>query len=929
MAQPMAEDKTLTAEKLYLVDGSGFIFRAYHSLPPLTNPQGTPVGAVYGFTNMLLKLVDEIEADHIAVIFDHARKNFRHEIYADYKANRPEPPEDLIPQFALVREATEALNLPAIEVEGFEADDLIASYAKAGREKGYEVVIVSSDKDLMQLVGDGVTMFDPMKNKTIGPEQVMEKFGVTPDKVIEVQALIGDSSDNVPGVPGIGPKTAAQLIEEYGDLEGVLSQAEGIKQKKRREMLIEHANLARISKELVTLKPDVPLPAALDVLDVKDPEAETVLNWLQAQGFKTLAARMKQHLLEQGQELVQLAEDDPLNAVTVEATDYSLVQTKAQLDAWLAEIREAGMVGFDVETTSLNAMQAELVGLSFATKPGRACYIPVAHQTASDGDLLSEGQEALPQLVLEEILPDLKSVLEDDSILKIGQNIKYDMLIMKKYGIAVGPVDDTMLISYLLDGSLHRHGLDALSERHLGVTPISFKQAMENLPKGATFADVPLEKACDYAAEDADLTLRLHQLLKPRLQELGMVALYERIERPLIATLVTMEYNGVAINPKILQGLSRDFAVRMEALEKEIHAIAGREFTIGSPKQLGEILFEDLGIAGGKKSKSGAYTTSATVLEKLAAEGHDIAQKVLQWRQVAKLRSTYTEALQKQIHPQTGRVHTSYAMTVTSTGRLSSTDPNLQNIPIRSEEGRHIRQAFVAKPGCTLLSADYSQIELRLLAHMAEIEPLQQAFREERDIHSMTAHQVLGMPLDAVDDDARRKAKTINFGIIYGISAFGLAERLGIGRKEAADYIDAYFEQYPGIRRYMERTKEQAREQGYVQTLFGRRCYTLGIQDKNPNMRQFAERAAINAPLQGTAADIIKKAMNRVCLSLNEAGLSQSLLLQVHDELVLEVPDERLDDVSNMVKRTMESVVALSVPLTVSVGQGPNWDASH
>ncbi len=931
--------------KLVLVDGSGYIFRAYHALPPLSRPDGTPVGAVLGFCNMLVKLKETIHADYLAVIFDAARITFRNDIYPDYKAHRPPAPEDLVPQFALVREATRALNIPAIEMSNYEADDLIGAYAKQGVAAGMDVLVVSSDKDLMQLIAEGVQLYDPMKQKPIGPEQVMEKFGVTPDKVIHVQALIGDSVDNVPGIPGIGPKTAAELINQYGTLEELLARAGEIKQPKRRESLIEFADKARISFKLVQLDCDMPLPQPIESLQAREPEQSVWLEFLRAQNFNALLKKME------GRGGVKSAAA-PASAATVAAvadkaeaiaTAYELVVDEARLLQWIATIEAAGVVAFDTETTSLDATQAELVGISLSVEAGTACYIPLAHVeqgaaiAASQGSLFGDapsGETAWVlrkgQLARERVLALLKPVLTNPAILKIGQNIKYDMLVLDKYGVSIAPVEDTMLLSYVLNAGLHGHGMDELSERYIGIKPIAYKDVVGTGKKQLGFAQVELDAARDYAAEDADITLRLQQVLKSKVIENKLLRVYESIERPLIPVIVTMEAAGVRVNPAVLEGLSVEFAAQMEKLEQEIHQLAGHPFNIGSPKQLGEVLFDEMGIAGGKKSsKTDAYATGADVLEELAAAGHALPARVLQWRQLAKLRSTYTEALMKQIHPQTGRIHTSYSMAVAATGRLSSSDPNLQNIPIRTREGKRIREAFIAAQGCKLISADYSQIELRLLADMANIDVLKQAFRDGADIHAATASQMFGVPQDQVDGELRRRAKSINFGIIYGISAHGLAINLGISRKEAADYIAAYFEKYPGIKAYMETTKAFAREHGYVETLYGRRVHVKDINASNPNFRAFSERAAINAPLQGTAADIIKRAMVSVYAELAEKFPAARMLLQVHDELIIEAPQAQAEDVAKLLKRVMQGAAHLSVPLLVEAGIGDNWGEIH
>jgi DNA polymerase-1 len=908
---------------VFLIDGSGFLFRAFHALPPMTRPDGTPVNAVFGFTNMLIKLIGDTDADHIAVIFDKARRTFRNDIYPEYKAHRPEPPEELIPQFALVREATRAFNVSCIELEGFEADDLIATYARLAREAGAEVTIVSSDKDLMQLVGDGVTMLDAMKNRVIGPREVEEKFGVGPDKVVEIQALAGDSVDNVPGVPGIGVKTAAQLIGEFGDLDTLLERASEIKQPKRRQMLIDHAEDARLSRELVRLRDDVPPPEPLASFAVAEPDPETLRGFLEAQAFKSLLAKIGV--------VASAASSTAPSTAGKEASAYELVQDEAALDRWIAEARDIGAVAVDTETTSLDALRAELVGVSLSVSPGRACYIPLAHRGEERLDLENDGGGGPPkQIPLQTALDKLKPLLADPAVLKIGQNIKYDMEVLGSHGVEVKPIDDTMVLSYVLDGGLHGHGMDELAQLHLGVQTIKYSDVCGSGRNQITFDRVPLDKALSYAAEDADVTLALHQLLKQRLVAERMVTVYETIERPLIPVLTDMERHGVLVDARVLTEVSKEFAQRMTELEAEIHRLAGRTFNVGSPKQLGEILFDEMSIQGGKKGKTGAYATGADVLEGLAAGGHDLPARVLDWRQLAKLKSTYADALIDQINPDTGRVHTSYAQTIASTGRLSSSDPNLQNIPIRTEEGRKIRRAFIAAPGHVLLSADYSQIELRLLAHVADIVALKDAFRDGVDIHAMTASQVFGVPVEGMDPMVRRRAKAINFGIIYGISAFGLARQLGISRGEAGAYIAAYFERFPGIADYMEATKKQARDQGFVTTLFGRKCHARGINDKNASVRGFAERAAINAPIQGGAADIIKRAMIRIPGALQDAGLSSvRMLLQVHDELIFEVPAADVEAAREVVTEVMGSVAQLDVPLTVDTGTGANWDDAH
>lgn len=1001
---------------VYLVDGSAYIFRAFHALPPMTRPDGTPVNAVFGFTNMLTKLVEDSGASFLAVIFDTARKTFRTEIYPDYKANRPPPPDELVPQFELIREATRAYSLPCLEMEGFEADDLIATYAKLAVEQGYEVTIVSSDKDLMQLVGPRVRMMDPMKNRFIGPEEVVEKFGVGPENVVDVQALLGDSTDNVPGIKGIGEAPAAALVREYGDLEKILEAVQntdavkadavlkaetcqkriyeiagrefGIGSPKQlKEVLIDELNLpvpkdkksgkpttnaaalnelaasgyeiaqqiidyrfyskvntsyaellyeeqgiARVSRELVTLRADVPVKGDIAQFQKKRPDPEVLIPWLEKQGFKSALSRA---LSEFGVE----AENSNPDAVTAPGEGaYELVQEEDALQGWIDEIQLAGVFAFDTETNSLDAMQADLVGLSLSVQGGRACYVPVAHISAGNqgndeldlGAIRSNVSPELPkQLARTRVIEMLKPLLEDPGILKVGHNIKYDMQVMARYGVEVGPIDDTMLLSYVLEGGLHGHGLDELAALHLGHTNIKFSEVAGTGKNQVSFDHVPLDKALDYAAEDAEVTGRLYRQLKPRISEERMTSVYETMERRLVPVLSDMERAGIIVDATFLKELSGDFEKRTADIAEDIYKLAGHEFNIGSPKQLGEVLFDEMGIQGGKKTKTGAYGTGADVLEGLAAEGLDLPRRVLDWRQLSKLRSTYTDALIKQINPATKRIHTSYAQAIASTGRLSSTDPNLQNIPIRTEEGRKIRQAFVPEKGHVLLSADYSQIELRLLAHVAGIEALREAFRDGKDIHAMTASEVFGIPIENMESSVRSRAKAINFGIIYGISPFGLARQLSIPQGEAKQYIDNYFKKFPGIRDYMETTKTFAREHGFVQTIFGRKCHTPGINDKNPARRNFSERAAINAPLQGAAADIIKRAMIGIPETLKELGLGARMLLQVHDELIFEVPEGEVDETAAIVTKKMEGAADLELPLVVDTGTGLNWDEAH
>ena len=930
---------------VYLVDGSGFIFRAFHALPPLNRADGTPVNAVLGFSNMLLKLVGETDADHIAVIFDASRLTFRNRLYDQYKAHRPEAPPELIPQFKLVREATEAFNIAQVEMVDYEADDLIATYARLARAAGATVTIVSSDKDLMQLVGEGVVMFDPLKQRLIGPDEVREKFGVGPEQVVDVQALCGDSVDNVPGVPGIGVKTAAELINTYGTLEVLLERAPEIKQPKRRQSLIDFAEQARISKTLVQLKADVEVPVPLADLCLRPSDPGKLLGFLQAQGFRQLVTRIQTRnpgvvatvaapATASGpasEAPMALSTETPVPPAAVEKR-YELVQTEADLDRWIARAYAEGTVAFDTETTALDAVLADLVGISLAVTPGEACYIPVGHVGEAAGELNLSGAEGPKQIAMASALARLKPLLEDPAVLKVAHNGKYDIQIFRTHGIEVAPVDCTMLLANTLEAGAHGMGMDELALIYFDYETIKYKDVAGSGKSHKGFAAVALDAARDYAAEDADITLRLHRLLKPRVVRERMATVYETIERPLMAVVATMERNGIKVDRTELMRLSADFGERMAEYEKQIHVLAGGVFNIGSPKQLGEVLFDSLQLPGGKKGKNGAYGTDAGILEELAAV-HELPRRVLDWRQLAKLKSTYADALVEQINPTTGRVHTSYSLAGAATGRLASTDPNLQNIPVRTEEGRKIRRAFVAEPGHVLLSADYSQIELRLAAHVADIPALKDAFRDGLDIHAMTASQVFGVPIEGMDPMIRRRAKAINFGIIYGISGFGLAQQLSISPGEASEFIKAYFLRFPEIRHYMDQTKAFCREHGYVQTIFGRKCHLPGIKDSNPARRAFSERAAINAPLQGAAADIIKRAMIRLPGRLAAEGLAARMLLQVHDELVFEVPEAEAARTIPVLKEVMEGacapIVELSVPLVVEVGQAHSWDEAH
>jgi DNA polymerase-1 len=1014
--KPVAKQPIRAGDHLILVDGSGFIFRAFHALPPLTRKSDQlPVGAVSGFCNMIWKLLQEGPTKapgphnsnkgptHFAVIFDYSAKTFRRDIYPDYKAHRPEPPSDLIPQFGLIRQATRAFNLACLEQEGWEADDLIATYAREAVEAGATVTIVSSDKDLMQLVGANVTMVDTMKNQSIDREAVKEKFGVYPEKMIDLQALCGDSTDNVPGVPGIGAKTAAQLLDEYGDLETLLARAGEIKQQKRRENLIAFADQARISRKLVELSSKVPLDAPLNDLAVEAIDGPKAVGFCKAMEFNALMKRVADktgtdidavepaeleiqgwpaddasgggapaHGPDMGpsrrpatrpapqdegsgevgkralhpevrasarleglgtpQALAEALKTKAL-ASKFEPEKYHCVRRLEDLTRWADAAREHGLMAIQLQTVGAGPMQAEICGIALALEPGFACYVPLGHR-AGDGDMFGGGLEK-DQIPLEFALAALKPVLEDRAVLKIGHNIKNDWLVLARHGIGTAPVDDTMLLSYALEAGLkrHGHGIAALSADHLAHEPIALKDVAGSGRDKVAFHGVPIDKATGYAAEDADIALRLWSTLKPRLAAQRVTRVYERLERPLVPVLARMERRGIKVDRQILSRLSGTFAQKAGAAEAEIYELAGRSFNIGSTKQLGDILFGEMGYSGGKKTKTGQWSTDVKVLDDLAAEGVPIAKKIVDWRQLTKLKSTYTDALPGYVHPETGRVHTDYALASTSTGRLSSSEPNLQNIPVRTEEGRGIRRAFIAEEGSKLVSADYSQIELRVLAHMADIPQLVKAFEDGLDIHATTASEMFGVPVEGMDPNVRRRAKAINFGIIYGISAFGLAAQLGIPRAEAADYINRYFERFPGIRDYMESTKAFCRERGYVETLFGRRAHYPDIRASQPSLRAFQERAAINAPIQGSAADIIRRAMIRMDEALAEAKLSARMLLQVHDELVFEAPDDEVEDTIPVIKQVMEGAalpaVDLRVPLHVDARAADNWEEAH
>jgi DNA polymerase-1 len=943
---PRANTQDGPAMRLYLVDGSGFIFRAFHALPPLTRKtDGLPIGAVSGFCNMLWKLLVDMKSQtdaptHLAVVFDHSEKTFRNKLYDQYKAHRPPPPEDLIPQFPLVREATRAFGVHALELPGYEADDLIAAYACKVRDMGGEVRIVSSDKDLMQLVGDRVSMLDTMKNLLIGPDQVFEKFGVFPDKVVDVQALCGDSVDNVPGAPGIGIKTAALLINEYGDLDTLLARAGEVKQDKRRQTLIDFADQIRLSRQLVQLDCDTPLPSPIDDLKVAEPDPMVLSEFLEVMELRTLGRRVAGGGTPSAQAATMAGAAAPKPASPaaapaqgpIDTTTYVCIRDLETLDAWVARGRAAGVVAFDTETDALSSANAGLCGISLAIAPGEACYIPVGHE--HEGGLEFDAPADITQIPVAEVIEHLRPLLEDPSVLKVAQNAKYDMAVLSRYGLEVGPIEDTMLISYVLEAGLHKsHGMDELSKRWLGHEPISFKQVAGTGKAQKSFKHVALDPATTYAAEDADVTLRLYQVLRPRLAAEHLLTVYETLERPMPAVLARMENAGIRVDPDQLARLSHDFSMRMTELEAEAHRLAGRPFNLGSPKQIGEVLYGEMGIASKRLTATGAQGTDASILEELAAQGHELPRVLLDWRQLSKLKGTYTDALVAAIAPRTNRIHTSYALASTTTGRLSSNDPNLQNIPVRTEEGRKIRKAFVAEPGKLLISADYSQIELRLLAHIGDIAQLKKAFADGLDIHAATASEMFGVPVEGMPAETRRRAKAINFGIVYGISAFGLSNQLSIPQDEAGAYIKTYFERFPGIRTYMDRAKQEARSQGYVSTIFGRKVNIPAVYSKSQAERAFGDRAAINAPIQGAAADIMRRAMIRMPEALKQAGLQAQMLLQVHDELVFEAPEAEADELIKVAKRVMERAaepaVAITVPLVVEARAATNWDDAH
>ncbi len=975
-------------DHVYLVDGSSYVYRAYHALPPLTRKSdGLPVGALAGFCNMLWKLLQDADAGerptHFAVVFDKSEHTFRNELYDEYKAHRPEAPEDLRPQFGLIRQAVHAFNVPAVEQDGYEADDLIATYSRQAEAAGADVTIVASDKDLMQLVGPNVVMLDTMKDRRIGVDEVADRFGVPPDKVIDVQALAGDSVDNIPGVPGIGVKTAAQLITTYGDLDALLERAEEIKQPKRRQSLIDHADAARMSRTLVTLVTDVEVEHPLEDLSVRDRDGARLIAFCKTMEFNALTGRVAEATGTDADSVTpaeveikgwvspkrQMASDVPdrpvlrpyfnapergaqgevaaagdtqvavrvaevtgaMKAVPFAHDAYATITDIAVLDTWMAEARERGRIAIDAEATSLDPMQAAIAGVSLALEPGRACYVPVGHTDGGE-DLLGGGLAA-GQLPAEDVLERIRALCADPAVLKIAHNLKYDRVLLARHGIEVTPHDDTMLMAYVVDGGRGGAGLDETCAALIGHEPIPFKEVAGSGKAMVSFDRVAIDKATAYAAEDADVALRLWLILKARMVAEGMTNVYATLERGMVDVLARMEMRGITVDRQILSRMSGEFAQKLAGLEAEIHELVGETFNIGSPKQIGEILFGKFGLPGGKKTKTGAWSTGADVLEELAAGGNPIAARILDWRQLSKLKSTYTDLLPGFINATTGRVHTSYALASTTTGRLSSSDPNLQNIPIRTEEGRRIRTAFVAPKGAKLVSADYSQIELRVVAHVAEVPELKQAFADGLDIHAMTASEMFGVPVEGMPADVRRRAKAINFGIIYGISAFGLANQLGIPRSEAGDYIKTYFERFPGIRDYMEAMRAKVKADGFVETLFGRRIHFPQANSKNPAERAFVERASINAPIQGTAADIIRRAMMRMEAALDAENLTALMLLQVHDELVFEVPESEVEATMPLVARVMEQAaepaVQLSVPLRVDAHAGDNWDAAH
>ncbi len=911
---------------LYLIDGSGFIFRAFHALPPMMSPDKTPVNAVYGFSTMLMRLLRQTHARNIAVIFDSKRENFRNEIYADYKANRIDTPEDLIPQFSLIKQVTKLFGFEPIEKEGFEADDLIATYAHLAQEQGIKVVVVSSDKDLMQLVTDQVEMYDPLKSKEIKAEQVFEKFGVMPERVIDVQALAGDASDNVPGVPGIGVKTAALLLGEYGDLETLLERAGEIKQNKRRENLIEFAELARISKKLVTLEKCVPIDFTLDQVMQPIAPSKELRGFFEQCGFKSLISKLNQGAL------------DNLQSASVsvkEKQSYDIITSDIELKKWLTQLNKEHFIAFDTETTSLSPQDTTLVGISFGIKGKKACYIPLNHQTESDTvvDLFDEPgkvkKPVLNQLDQTYVLDQLKPILTNSAILKIAHNAKFDLQVIKQFDIDVAPYTDTMLMSYVLDSRSHGHSMDELAELYFDYKTKHFEELVGKGKKQKTFDQVDIEEAGFYAAEDADITFRLYEVLKDRILKEKRSGLYEMIERPFAKVIADIEFEGVLVDPIQLSNLSKMLKKKIGELEEEIFKFVEHPFNIGSPKQLGEILFDELKLPTPKKGKSGTYSTHVDILEPLAADGHEVVTKILEWRHLSKLKSTYTDALQTQICQKTGRVHTNFSLAATTTGRLASTNPNLQNIPVRTEVGKSIREAFIARQGFELMSIDYSQIELRIVSAIADIKALKQAFEEGQDIHRLTASKVFNVAYDAVSAEQRYQAKAVNFGIIYGIGSYSLSQQIGCTKKEADHFIQSYFEAFPELETYMASMKEYARTHGYVKTLYDRTCPISGIGEKHFGRRAFAERQAINAPIQGTSADIIKLAMIRIDRYLKDHACQSKMILQVHDELLFELHASEKETLPAQIKAMMEDEKNLSVPLIAEIGIGKNWSEAH
>ena len=917
-------------DHFYLIDGSGYIFRAYYALPPLSRKSdGLPTGAVSGFCSMLFKLLEDSRSDdsihkptHFAVIFDSAKKNFRNDIYSEYKANRSETPEDLIPQFEYIRKAVKAFSLPSIELINYEADDLLATYAKQIVDAGAKVTVISSDKDLMQLVSKKIRLYDPMKNKILGENEVFEKFGVKPNQVIDVQSLAGDPSDNIPGVPGIGVKTAAELINKYKTLEILLKNINEIPQNKRRETLLTNKDKAILSKKLVTLKDDVPVKEKPEDFIMKNVDREKLFTFLREMEFNRL---LSQAISFYGE--TQVSDSNEFNSTkkrkenNINTKSYECILDEKNLDKWIKILEEKTVIAVDTETSSLNPLETNLVGVSFSYAPNKACYIPLAHKEKG--------------LKKEIVLKKIKPLLEDLSIKKVGQNIKFDLIVLKQNGIEINSIEDTMLISYTLDAGTNRHNMDTLSEIHLGHKPIAFKELVGTGKNKLNFSDIELDKATEYAAEDADVTLRLYENLKERLDEEKLNKIYEYFEKPMIKLLSKLESNGIKVDASHLKKLSARFEKKLKKIEKDIYVLAGREFNIASPKQLGEIIYNELKIAKLKKTKKGSLATNANVLEDLAFTGHKFPNLILEWRQVSKLKNTYSDALQEHISSKTKRVHTSFLLAATNTGRLASSDPNLQNIPIKSEDGKEIRKAFVAEEGNILVSADYNQIEMRILADMADVKELKKAFRNEEDIHSLTASQVFNVPINKINEDLRRKAKAINFGIIYGITQYGLAKQISVSNHEALDFINAYFKKFPEIKDYMNSTIKSCRTKGYVNNIFGRRIHLRGINDKNFSVRSFQERAAINAPIQGSAADIIRLAMIKLDeITETDKKFKAKMLLQIHDELIFECPKDNKIYVQKIIKDAMTSISSsdyhmFSIPLNVSINSGSNWGEAH